>query len=134
MTLYVGKPPPRSAGRRALRGVLLFLLLWFLLWLVIGWVIRDRMERPVRFIGRSAEPDSSLAFATLPLFLCSRRTNDNTRTEAEACPGRRSRYAGLRILRRRSQSSGGRIGASSKPRPQAGGGEIRKIWPVESTM
>lgn len=69
MTLYVGKPPPRPnrAGRRALHGVLLFLLLWFLLWLVIGWVIRDRMERPVRFIGRSAERDSGSASATLPL-------------------------------------------------------------------
>jgi cytochrome b561 len=69
MTLYVGKPPPRPnrAGRRAVRGVLLGLLLWFLLWLVIGWAIRVRMERPVRFIGRSAEHGSSSAFATLPL-------------------------------------------------------------------
>jgi hypothetical protein len=33
----------------------------------VGVLIRSRMERPVRFIGHSAEPDSSSAFATLPL-------------------------------------------------------------------
>jgi hypothetical protein len=71
MSLSVGKPPPRGsrAGRRTLRGVLLFLLLWFLLWLVIGSVIRIRMERPVRFIGRAAKDEGSSAFAALPLHL-----------------------------------------------------------------
>jgi hypothetical protein len=70
VTLDLDKPtPPGRAGRRALRGVLLFLLLWFLLWLVIGSVIRLRMERPVRFIGSAGTRDSGSAVASLPLHL-----------------------------------------------------------------
>jgi hypothetical protein len=71
VTPDVGKPPTRArrAGRRALRGALLLLLLWFLLWLAIGTVIRLRMERPARFIGRAQAPPSHVALASLPLHL-----------------------------------------------------------------
>ena len=71
MTFSLGKPPPRQgrAGWRTVRGVLLVLLLWFLLWLVIGTVIRLRMERPVRYIGRSGGQRPSSALASLPLHL-----------------------------------------------------------------
>ena len=71
MTPETGKAPPRSsrAGRRALRGALLVLLLWFLLWLVIGTLIRLRMERPTRFIGRWEELRALPALASLPLHL-----------------------------------------------------------------